>query len=393
MVVLAYVAAFLAFVGVLICVLGLAAVRRFAKQTVSTGGRVGPLPPVTILKPLCGDEPLLDQALESCFSQDYPEFQIVFGVHHANDPALAAVERLRQRFPTRDIQVVADPTMHGSNRKLSNLINMLPAAKHDILVISDSDLHVRPDYLERLVTALERPGTGLVTTLYFGRSPVPGRWTTALGASEINHTFLPGVLLSRAMGREDCLGSTAMFRRETLERIGGFHPLAHVLAEDNVMGQRVRALGMSIGLADVVPIAIVPESTPRAVWQHEIRWTRTIRQLEPALLCASTLQHPLFWATLAVILAGAAPWSIAFFLACWAARAACAHGVDQALRDRLALPPLATPFWLFPLRAWLSVVEVAASFLINEVVWRGHKMGAGGVAMQPAHGGGPSTPG
>jgi ceramide glucosyltransferase len=384
MVVLAYSAAFVALVGLLMCALGVAAVWRFARRPVSASGDEPLLTPVTILKPLCGDEPLLEQALESCFSQDYPEFQIVFGVHSADDPALATVERLRRRFPERDIAIVADPTMHGSNRKLSNLINMLPFARHDILVISDSDLHVRPDYLMKLVAALAVPGTGLVTSLYFGRSPAPGAWTNALGATEINHTFLPGVLLSRAMGREDCLGSTAMFRRETLDRIGGFHPLAHVLAEDNVMGQRIRELGLSIALADVVPIAMVPESTPRAVWQHEIRWTRTIRELAPTLLCASTLQHPLFWAALAVVLAGGAPWSIGFFLGCWAVRAACARGIDIALRDHLALPAFATPFWLFPLRAWLSVVEVAASFLVDEVVWRGHRLAASGVVVRPA---------
>lgn len=381
MVVLAYVSALLALAGMLTCVLGLIAVRRFAKGLISTGANTpAPYPPVTILKPLCGDEPLLEQALESCFSQDYPEFQIVFGVHGSDDPALAIVERLRRRFPTRDIHVVADPTVHGSNRKLSNLINMLPFAKHEILVISDSDLHVRPDYLERLVVALAKPGTGLVTSLYFGRSPAPGGWMTALGATEINHTFLPGVLLSRAMGRQDCLGSTAMFRRETLERIGGLHPLARVLAEDNVLGQRIRGLGLSIALANVVPTAMVPESSVEAVWQHEIRWTRTIRELTPLLLCASTLQHPLFWAGIAVIFTAAAPWSVGLFLACWTVRAACARGVDMALRDHLALPAFATPFWLFPLRAWLSVVEVAASFLINEVVWRGHKLAASGVA-------------
>lgn len=379
---LAYVSAFLALVGVLSCVLGWAAVRRFVEDSLFAGSDAPPpLSPVTILKPLCGDEPLLEQALESCFSQEYPEFQIVFGVHGADDPALATVERLRQRFPAQDIEVVVDPTLHGANRKLSNLINMLPFAKHEILVISDSDLHVRPNYLEKLVVALEKPGTGLVTSLYFGRSPAPGGWATALGATEINHTFLPGVLLSRAMGRQDCLGSTAMFRRETLDRIGGFHPLAHVLAEDNVLGQRIRNLGLSIALADVVPTAIVPEASPRAVWQHEIRWTRTIRELAPALLCASTLQHPLFWSGLAVILAGGAPWSVGFFLGCWAVRAACARGIDTALRGHLALPCFPTPFWLFPLRALLSVVEVGASFWIDEVVWRGHKLAASGVPV------------
>jgi ceramide glucosyltransferase len=375
-----------AFTGVLICFLGLLAVRRFAESARSEapeGGELSPsLPPVTILKPLCGDEPLLEQALESCFLQDYPEFQIVFGVHDAGDPALAAVERLRLRFPERDVQVVTDSTIHGANRKLSNLINMLRFAKHEILLISDSDLHPRRDYLRKLVAALGRPGTGMATSLYFGRSPTAEGWIRALGASQINYTFLPGVLLSRAMGRQDCLGSTAMFRRETLDRIGGFLPLAHVLAEDNLLGQRIRDLGLSISLADVVPTATVPEASLDAMWRHELRWTRTIRELAPALLCASTLQYPLFWAGLAVILAGGAPWSVAIFLACWIVRAACARGVDVALRRHLALPAVATPFWLFPVRDWLSVVESAASFLINEVTWRGHKLAAVGLVIQ-----------
>jgi ceramide glucosyltransferase len=373
----------LAVAGVLISLLGLVAVRRFA-GTRNPGGRPDQpaRPPVTILKPLCGAEPLLEQALESCFAQDYPEFQIVFGVHDASDPALGVVEQLRRRFPERDIQVVADPTLHGANRKLSNLINMLRVARHDVLVISDSDLHLRPDYLERLVATLAKPGTGLVTSLYVGRPPVVGDWIMALGASQINHTFLPGVLLSRAMGREDCLGSTAMFRRETLDRIGGFHPLVHVLAEDNLLGQRIRKLGLSVALADVVPTAIVPEASLDAVWRHEIRWTRTIRELEPALLCASTLQYPLFWAGLAVIFAGGAPWSVAAFLGCWMVRTLCANGVDAALRDRLALPGLATPFWLFPLRDWLSVVETGTCFLINQVTWRAHKLAASGAVIQ-----------
>jgi ceramide glucosyltransferase len=358
-------------------------VRFFARSTRPERDATLPLrSPVTVLKPLCGDEPLLEQALESCFLQAYPEFQIVFGVHHAADPALAAVDRLRLRFPNRDVRVVIDSTMHGSNRKLSNLINMLPFAKHDILVISDSDLHVSPDYLETLVSELAKPGTGLVTALYFGRPPTRDGWSRALGATQINHIFLPGVLLSRAMGRQDCLGSTAMFRRETLERIGGFHPLVHVLAEDNVLGQRIRNLGLSIRLADIVPTAIVPESSLGAMWQHEIRWARTIRELAPGLLCASTIQHPLFWSGLAIILADGASWSVAVFLGCWGIRAACARSVDRALRGRLGLPGFDTPLWLLPVRDTLSVVEIAASFLVDEVIWRGHKLAAsGGVAV------------
>jgi ceramide glucosyltransferase len=382
--IVAEIAALIALGAIVECLLGLVAVKRFARRA-GTGMGAPPAhrPPVTILKPLCGSEPLLDQALESCFAQAYPEFQIIFGVQNPADPALAVVERLRERFPDSDVHVVVDPAMHGPNRKVSNLINMLPFARHETLVISDSDLHLTPDYLERLVAKLENPGTGLVTSLYIG-VPASGKgWAAALGATQISHLFLPGVLLSRAMGRQDCLGSTAMFRRETLERIGGFHTLVQLLAEDNVMGQRVRDLGLSIELADIVPAATVPEPSFGPLWQHEIRWTRTIRELAPVSLCASTLQFPLFWSALAVASTECAPWSVAVFLASWAVRGICARGIDEALHSRVGRPAFPTPLWLLPLRDIVSVAEIAASFWVEEVTWRGHRIGASGSAAAP----------
>ena len=311
--------AFLACLGLLQCLAGVWAARRFAG---ARGQGVLPAdpPPVTILKPLCGDEPLLEEALTSCFAQDYPAFQIGFGIQNPNDPALEVLERVRRRFPDRDIAVVVDPTPHGPNRKVANLINMLPSAKHDVVVISDSDLHLPRNYLERLVVTLERPGTGLVTSLYIGVPPADRGWAAKMGSTQINHCFLPGVLLSRALGREDCLGSTAILTKETLERTGGFQALVQLLAEDNVMGQRVKALGLRVGLADTIPTATVPEPNLRALWEHEIRWTSTIRALAPVSLCGSTLQYPLFWALLAVLAGMGAAWSLVLFVAAWICR-------------------------------------------------------------------------
>jgi ceramide glucosyltransferase len=335
-----------------------------------------------MLKPLCGNEPLLEAALESCFRQDYPDYQIVFGVQDPADPALQVVERLRARYPRQNMQVVVDPSVHGPNRKISNLINMLPFAEHEILLISDSDLHVPRSYLNSLVEELSKPGTGMVTSLYVGAPAASkGCWTAFLGATQISHQFLPGVLMSRQMGRQDCLGSTAMFTRETLRRTGGFQPLVQVLAEDNVFGQRVRSLGLSIGLTDIVPAATVPEPCLASLWQHEIRWTRTIRQLAPASLLASMLQYPLFWSVLALAASQGSPAVAALFAASWVCRAACARGVDRALRSRVGRPSEPTPLWMFPLRDILSVIEIGASFCVNEVIWRGHRMAAGGVAL------------
>jgi ceramide glucosyltransferase len=366
--------AVLACLGLLQCVAGVWVARRFAG---ARGQGVLPAdpPPVTILKPLCGDEPLLEEALTSCFSQDYPTFQIVFGIQNPKDPALGVLERVRQRFPGRDIAVVIDPTPHGPNRKVANLINMLPSAKHGIVVISDSDLHLPRNYLERLVVALERPGAGLVTSLYIGVPPTDRGWAAKMGSTQISHCFLPGVLLSRALGREDCLGSTAMLTKETLERTGGFRALVQLLAEDNVMGQRVKALGLKVGLADTIPTATVPEPNLKALWEHEIRWTSTIRALAPVSLCGSTLQYPLFWALLAVLISAGSTWSLALFAVAWTLRWIAAGMIDGALKPMVGRPALPTPFWMLPLRDLLSVAEIATSFGVDEVVWRGHKLG------------------
>jgi ceramide glucosyltransferase len=366
--------AVLASLALLQCLAGLWLARRFAGAR-GQGALPADPPPVTILKPLCGDEPLLEEALTSCFSQDYPGFQIVFGIQNPNDPALEVLDRVRGRFPDRDIAVVVDPTPHGPNRKVANLINMLPSAKHEIVVISDSDLHLPRNYLERLVVALERPGTGLVTSLYIGAPPVVAGWAAKMGSTQITHGFLPGVLLSRALGREDCLGSTAMLTKETLERTGGFRGLVQLLAEDNVMGQRVKALGLKVGLADTIPTATVPEPDLPALWQHEIRWTSTIRALAPVSLCGSTLQYPLFWALLAVLASAGAGWSLMLFVVAWIVRWGAAGMIDTALKPMVGRPALPTPFWMLPLRDLLTVAEIATSFGVDEVVWRGHRLG------------------
>jgi ceramide glucosyltransferase len=369
---LAYAFALLTGLGLAQCLAGWILVARFGARATILPAR---LPPVTILKPLCGDEPLLEEALASCCCQTYPVFQIVFGVQDKADPALTIAQRLRDRYPRCDITIVVDDTPHGPNRKVANLINMLPSAQHDVLVISDSDLHVMPNYLEQLVAALEVPGTGLVTAVFIGIAARRG-WPAWLGATHINHVFLPGVLVARAMGRQDCLGSTVMLRRQVLEAVGGLRPLVTQLAEDNVLGQRVLGLGLMVRLADIVTAVTVPEVSFRALWQHEIRWARTIRGLVPISHAVSTFQHPLFSAVMALVLSGGARWSVALFAFAWVVRAISARGIDCALFPRLGQRAFAAPYWLLPLRDALSVAETIASYWGNEVVWRGHKLTA-----------------
>jgi ceramide glucosyltransferase len=367
------IAAGLAVVGCLLCIANWIAVARFVDRRPP---RSAEQPPVTILKPLCGEEPLLEAALASCFAQAYPRFQIVFGLHDAADPALPVLRRLLARFPDRDVAIVIDPTLHGSNGKVSNLINMLPAARHDLLVISDSDLHLPAAYLQGLVAELGRPGVGVVTAAYLGLPPPHSGWVAKLGAAQINHAFLPGVLMSRVLGRRDCLGCSVMLHRDTLEQAGGLGALGGELAEDNVLGRRVRQLGLSVELSSTLVGATVAETSAPQLWRHELRWTRTIRASAPLALAGWTLQYPLFWASLAFALSGGARPALLLLVGCWAARALTAGGIDAALTRKTGRRVGASDAWMLPVRDILSVVEIGVSYFVEDVVWRGRRIRA-----------------
>jgi ceramide glucosyltransferase len=346
---------------------------RFTRQAASqTIGNT----PITVLKPLHGREPMLEQALATLCEQDYPPgFQIVCGVSGPADKAIAVVHALRARYPDRELDLVIDPTRHGANPKISNLINMLPAARHDILIIADSDVHARPDYLRRLAQALDQPGVGLVTTLYTGL-PAFGALASLLGATQITHCFLPGVLLGRALGRRDCLGATMCLRRETLNAIGGLEVLRDHLADDQVLGRRVLAAGLDVALAGTVVATTVPEQSLMALWWHELRWARTNRTVEPAGFAASVLQYPLFFAALAVVASGFAAWTWALVATIWAIRAVAVIGIDRGLGRMLEGLAFRGPLWLLPLRDLLSAAEWIASHTGRRVHWRGQSLQA-----------------
>ena len=381
LILLAWLAALLAVAGLAQGFVGYVMVRRFTRNAVSFAVAPGGLEPaVTVLKPLYGAEPLLEQALASLCVQDYPRFQIVFGVHDAADPAIAVVQRLQARYPACDIALVIDATLHGRNRKVGNLINMMGAARHDMLVIADSDVHAAPDYLRRIMAGLDAPGVGLVTTLYAGL-PASRTLAGALGATAITHTFLPGALMARALGRRDCLGATMALRRDMLDAIGGFRALAHDLADDAVLGRLVRAQGFDVGLADTVPSTTVPETGLAPLLSHELRWSRTILSVAPVGFVLSAVQYPLAWALLCLGFSGGEEWAWAILLAAWAARALFGRGIDRRLAMAGSGLASATPVWWLPLRDVLSVSIMLASYASRQVQWRGQVLNAG--AMTP----------
>jgi ceramide glucosyltransferase len=363
----------LTLIGAFEVLAGWIATRRFTRLPLT---ETSERPSLTILKPLFGQEPLLAEALATLCEQDYPgEWQIVCGVHDDRDGAIPVVRALQAKYPNRDIVLVVDPARHGTNPKVGNLINMLPAARHDILVIADSDVHVRRDYLRRMAETVSRPGVGLVTTLYAGR-PAFRTVASLLGTTQITHGFLPGALLARALGRRDCLGATMCLHRDTLSRIGGFEALKDHLADDNVLGQRVRAVGLEVALAQTVVVTTVPERTLTALWWHELRWARTIRTLAPAAFAAGVLQYPLFLAILTLIASAGEVWAWILALGVWTIRALAVTSIDDTLDEMLGGLAFRCPVWLLPLRDLLSAAEWIVSYTGRRVDWRGHTLRA-----------------
>jgi ceramide glucosyltransferase len=334
-------------------------------------------PSVTVLKPLHGDELGLLDNLGSFCNQDYPgPIQVVFGVQDPGDGAVAVVEHLQKTQAPRDLDLVIDAKVHGLNRKVSNLVNMAPRICHDVVVLADSDMRVGPDYLSRVIAALDEPGVGAVTCLYYG-VPVAGTWAS-LSALAINAHFLPGVVFGLALGlARPCFGSTLALRRETLGEIGGFIAFVDCLADDYAIGAALRARGRTISIPPFAVAHICTEASARDFWRHELRWARTIKSIDPIGYAGSTVAHPLPWALIAALLgAGSTAFlpAIAIAVVSIGCRVALLRQVERAY----ALPPQA--YWLVPARDLLSFILFVVSFFGRDVSWKGHRyrMVAGG---------------
>ncbi len=359
----------LALVGVLYALTATVLVRRFMARPSPPAGA---LPAVTLLKPLSGDEPGLDDALASFAAIAYAgPVQIVFGVHSPDDPAAAAVRRLQATHPALDISLVADARLAGGNRKISNVINMMAAARHDVLVLSDSDIAVEPDYLDRITAAMAQPGVGVVTCLYTGASPSGGIWSR-LSAMAISYQFLPNAVLGSSLGlAQPCFGSTIALTRQTLAAMGGFEAFADLLADDFEIGRAARKLGLTIAIPPMAVRHSCTEATATELIDHEIRWGRTIRLIEGAGYAGSGVTHALPLALIALALLGPTLPALVAVAAALAARFVLKMQVDAA--TGAADAHMAGNLWLLPLRDVLSFAIFLASFASNSVSWRGRR--------------------
>lgn len=314
-------------------------------------------PAVTILKPLHGSEPRLATNLATFLAQDYgAEVQVVCGVQDPKDPAIDAVAGL-------PVDLVVDATRHGSNAKVSNLINMMAAAKHDVLVLSDSDMVAPSGYLSQVVATLAEPGVGVVTCFYTGRGDA-GFWSR-LAALAIEAGFLPSGLYASRLGlAQPCMGSTIALTRETLARIGGLDPVADVLADDYALGEAVVALGLRVAVAPPILVHACTEASLGELAAHELRWNITVFRVAPWGFAGLGLLNPVPVALLAV-LAAPGPGAAMLVLAL-AARLVVAIAVVPL--------PRAAPLWWQPLRDVLSFGLFLATFFGQSVDWRGARL-------------------
>ena len=329
---------------------------------------LAPLPPVSILKPLKGTDPEMYESFRSHCLQDYPEYEIVFGVSDADDPAIAFVERLQAEFPQVPIRLLRCLKNLGANTKVSNLAQMVTEAKYEHMVVNDSDIRVEPDYLRSVTAPLLDPKIGLVTCLYRGvASPSLG---SRLESLSISTDFSAGVLVARLIegGIRFGLGSTLAFRRRDLEASGGFDALADYLADDYEMGRRIAERGLKVQLSAVVVETFLPAYTLRQFVDHQLRWGRTVRDSRRWGYLGLVATFGVPWASGAVLLTRGAPGAWALLAVALGLRVVVALSVGWSiLRDRQVFSLLP----LLPLRDFVALLVWFASLLGNKVVWRG----------------------
>lgn len=321
---------------------------------------------VTLLKPLHGAEPRLAENLASFLDTAHAgPVQMVCGVADPGDSALAAAQALVRAHPGRDIALSTGPVAPAGNAKVGNLIAMMTHARHDILILSDSDMAVGRDYLPRVLGALAQPGIGAVSCLYAGRGDA-GFWST-VNAAIISWSGAPKVVMSIVTGiARPCMGSTIALRRDTLARIGGFEAFGAVLADDYAIGEAVAGLGLRVRVPPMLLTHACAETSLGEVWRQHLRWAVTIRGVAPLRHLGSGIVYAVPLALLAVPFAPAAGLAaLAFALA---ARLTVAMRIDREAGRRTA------PLWLLPLADCIEFAVFLASLAARTIDWRGRRL-------------------
>lgn len=325
------------------------------------------LPPVTILKPVKGmDAESFDNFASFC-RQSYPRYQIVFAVASSDDPVIHVIKKLMAEFPEVDVDLVVDDRIYGPNYKVCNLINAYPQAKYDIIIVCDSDIRVGTRYLQEVCAPFADPTVGLVTSLY--RSPGIRGAATAIEAMGFTTEMVPNVMVALKLeGLSFALGASMAVRRESLEKIGGFHSLVDYLADDYQLGNKVFRAGYRLELSDYYVESVMHPERLSEVLSRQLRWARTMRVSRPGGYFASGITQPFPAALLSLVLAPFFPTGVAAAALLYLVRGLVAVIFSRCfVRDNIFPQWL----WLLPFRDCLAFATWALSFMGNRVRWRG----------------------
>ena len=324
-------------------------------------------PPVTVLKPVCGAEKHQRENLLSVCVQDYPEFQIVFSVQDANDSALPLLFELQKEFGQDRVTVVVENFQAGTNGKINNMIGGLRHARYDILVISDSDVRMNPDYLKTIVAPFGEADVGCVCTFY--KAVGADVWYEKLELLTLNADFMTNVIFAHVSGASKfCLGASAAIRRSTLEEIGGFEDLSDYLVEDYEMGRRVWERGEKVVTVPYFVDTIVDVKSPSAWWGHQVYWDQNTRAARPLGFLFTVLVRSVPFAFLFAAMRFCDHVGLAVLIG-----ALCVRLVASAFILRYGLRDLegARSLWLLPVRDLSSLATWLLAFTQKTTVWRG----------------------
>lgn len=347
-------------------VAGLVAVVRTTRRRAPAGLRA---PAVSVLKPLCGCDADLSGNLESFFQQDHPDFELVFGAVDENDPALPVARALAARYPNVRCRVVTHPGGKALNPKIDNLMGLLPEARHDLLLVSDSNVRAPVHMLQEMAVLYATERAGLVTHLFAGVGE------NSLGAAlenvELCGFTAAGVALPTALGDALVVGKSMLFSRQRLEELGGFERLADVLAEDFVLGKTFAHAGARVIVAPTVLSNVTRDMSLRGMAARHLRWSMLRFRLRPVAAALEPLTSPLALLPLAWWLMG--PWALLWASTLLALRDG---GGWLALRGRKRWY---LPLVLSPLRELTALVVWAIAPIKQHVSWRGkrYRLGAG----------------
>lgn len=326
-------------------------------------------PPVSLLKPVRGTDFATYENYASFCRQIYPDYEILFAVNDEADEAVPLIHRLIAEFPERRIRLLIGAEHLGANRKVNKLARLSREAQHEILVLTDGDVRVGPNYLSEVVAPFIEQSVGAVTSLYRGIAERNlGAELEAVGAAS---DFFPGVLMAEwTEGMNFALGASVVTTKRWLSKIGGFEPIAGMLADDYELGLRIAEAGGRVLLSREVVWTTYPAQSVRSFWNHQVRWARTVRLCRPLSYFGLIFTLGLPWVVLAALVAPARWIAAAYVVAYVVLRHVMAWVVgvwgvgDEVLRRKI---------WLIPLRDAIHCVVWLAGFAANRISWGGEE--------------------